>query len=140
MAVAAEQIAELTVPARAEQLKLVRALVGNAAENAGCRAETASQIVIAVNEACMNVIQHGYKGDKTGEIALEIINNAPELVVRLTDSAPPADVDAIRPRDLDDLRPGGLGTHFISTVMDKVSYSVSSGGGGNRLEMRKRIT
>lgn len=140
MSRAANRVIELRFPAIADRLRMVRAVVHDAALMSGCSEAVAEKIVIAVNEACMNVIQHGYKGDVTGEIGLEIINNAPELVVRLTDSAPPADLDAIRPRDLDDLRPGGLGTHFISTVMDEVTYSVTDGGRGNRLEMRKRIT
>jgi sigma-B regulation protein RsbU (phosphoserine phosphatase) len=48
-------------------------------------------------------------------------------------------VGAIHPRPLDELRPGGLGTHFIRTVMDEVAFLPPPAGAGNLLQMTKRI-
>lgn len=139
MAVAAESIAILTVPARAERLKLVRALVGNAAENAGCRAETASQIVIAVNEACMNIIQHGYGDDMEGDIVVSVSRTGSELNIRIEDTAPPVDSDRLQPRDPDELRPGGLGTFFINEIMDNWTIGQRTERQGNYLQMSRKI-
>ena len=36
--------------------------------------ELSKKLVIAVNEACMNIIQHAYKGDESGEIIFEMLN------------------------------------------------------------------
>ena len=44
------------------------------------------------------------------------------LRFQLTDTGRKPDVSTIAPRRLDDVRPGGLGTHFISTVFDSVVY------------------
>lgn len=135
-----EQLVKVQLPARPERLCLVRVLVKRAAELAGCNAELSEQLVIAVNEACMNVIEHAYKGDVNGEIILEIHNNGDSLFFRLLDRAEPVDLDSVKPRDLDDLRPGGLGTHFIREIMDECHMGHLEGGTGNYLEMRKKIS
>jgi len=64
-----------------------------------------TDVVSAVDEACQNIIRHGYGGN--GEIVLEIRRNGPrQLEVQLIDFAPPVDLAKIRPRCLDDVRPG----------------------------------
>ena len=135
-----EQLVKVQLPARPERLCLVRVLVKRAAELVGCNADLSEQLVIAVNEACMNVIEHAYKGDVKGEIILEIHNNGGSLFFRLLDQADPVDLDSVKPRDLEDLRPGGLGTHFIREIMDECHMGHLEGGKGNYLEMRKKIS
>lgn len=122
------------------QLKRVRAAVRAAAQASGFAEEVTEHLILAVNEACMNVIQHAYKGDAAGEIVLEILNNPQRLVFRLKDYAPPVNPAMIKSRDLDDIRPGGLGVHFITTLMDEHRYLPHSGGIGNVLEMVKYKT
>lgn len=123
-------------PAR---LKTVRERVRAAATRAGCGETSAGELVLAVNEACMNIIQHAYKGDASGEIVLEIHNNGDEIEFCLQDFAAPVDCDAIRPRDLDELRPGGLGTHLIREIMDVCEYGHLEGASGNYVRMKKKI-
>jgi len=135
-----QRVAELRIPAHPDRLCLVRALVKRTAESAGCDPALAEQLVIAVNEACMNIIQHAYCGDTAGEIVLEIFNNADTIRFRLQDYAQPVDLDKIRPRDLEEIRPGGLGTHFINEIMDECIMGHLEGERGNYLEMSKRIT
>jgi sigma-B regulation protein RsbU (phosphoserine phosphatase) len=137
--VAAEILFELHLPARPERLSLVRVLVQRAAENAGCGAELSRNLVIAVNEACMNVIQHAYRGDAAGMFVLQVWKDGPQLVFRLTDHAAPVDLVKVRPRDLADLRPGGLGVHFIREIMDDCRMGHLPAGTGNYLEMMKII-
>lgn len=129
----------LNIPAQAEKLCLIRALVRRACELAGCDNELAEKLVIALNEACMNVIQHAYTGDAAGEITLEIHNNEGLLVFELKDQASPVDLDSVRPRDLEDVRPGGLGTHFIREIMDECTMGHLEEGSGNFLRMTKKI-
>ena len=104
-----ETLFQICFPARAERLCMVRSLVKRTAEVAGCTPELSDRLVIAVNEACMNVIQHAYQGDEYGEIVLEMLNNEGKLHFRLVDYAKPIDLSSVVPRDLDDIRPGGLG-------------------------------
>jgi Anti-sigma regulatory factor (Ser/Thr protein kinase) len=122
-----------------DQLCEVRAQVRRAAELKGCDAVLTDNLVLAVNEACMNVIQHAYRDDPEGEILLEILNNGNGLLFRLEDHAEPVDLASVKPRELDQLRPGGLGVHFIREIMDEWKMGHLEGGAGNYLEMIKRI-
>ncbi len=135
-----EKLLELRFQASADRLCLIRPLVKRVAEVVGCQCDLADQLVLAVNEACMNVIQHAYKGDQSGEIILEILNNKKKLMFRLKDFAAPVDLDSIKPRDLDDIRPGGLGTHFIHEIMDECEMGHLEDRQGNYLQMIKKIT
>ena len=134
-----EKLMEVRFQSKPERLCLIRSLVRSAATNSGCSGELCDKLVIAVNEACMNVIQHAYKGDESGEIVLEILNNGSELLFRLKDHAAPIDLNSVKPRDLDQIRPGGLGVHFIREIMDDYRMGHLEKGAGNFLEMIKRI-
>ncbi len=126
-------------PARAEELRRVRESVRREALGQGCAPECAGDIVLAVDEACQNIIRHAYAGRGDGEIVLEIERAGGDLVVSLRDFAAPVDPSRVRPRDLDDLRPGGLGTHLIREVMDGADFAPAPPDGGNLFRMRKRI-
>ncbi|OOY52425.1 ATP-binding SpoIIE family protein phosphatase [Solemya velum gill symbiont] len=98
------------------------------------------KLVLAVGEAVMNVVQHGFdEGGAEGRITLEVCKERDGLLFRLMDNAPSMDPAEVTPRDLDDIRPGGLGTHFIRELMDSVEFMPPPAGSGNLLEMRKRI-
>lgn len=135
-----ETLFEIRFQAKAERLCLIRALVKRTAEVVGCCPELSDKLVIAVNEACMNVIQHAYQGDELGEIVLEMLNNNGKIHFRLVDYANPIDLDSVKPRDLEDIRPGGLGTHFIDEIMDECDRGHLEEGNGNYLEMIKKIS
>lgn len=134
-----QRVVELRFPSQADRLCIVRALVKRTAEFVGCDSALAEQLVIAVNEACMNIIQHAYGNDSPGEIVLEIFNNADTIRFRLQDFAAPVDLNRIKPRELGEVRPGGLGTYFISEIMDECKMGHLEGNRGNYLEMSKRI-
>lgn len=135
----AETIFHLNFPSQPDRLKLVRSAVFDTAMLCGCSKDVARDIVIAVDEACQNVIRHAYKGSPEGKIVLDIGRHGDSIVLSLRDFAEPVDIAKIKPRDLDDLRPGGLGTHFIAEIMDEVEYLKPADGQGNILRMVKRI-
>ena len=122
------------------ELKGLREMVREAAVQAGCDGAMVSELVLAINEACMNVIQHAYGGEPNQEMAVTMSTEGSILVCRIEDNAPPANLDAIKPRALDELRPGGLGTHFMAELMDDCQYGHLRNQAGNFLEMRKKIT
>ena len=133
-----ENSKRLRVPAQPDSLQKLRALVRECAEARGFHREAVEQLVLAVNEACMNVIQHGYQG-QPGSIELHIVPIDDGIEFRVHDSAAPVSLDDWRPRALDDLRPGGLGVHFIREIMDEVEYVPVAGDIGNSLRMRKYL-
>ena len=130
---------ELRFNSDPKKLRMVRERVQEIAEEFGCSKKLISDLVIAINEACMNIMQHAYKGEKSGEILLEIQKESGEVQVLLTDFAEPIDPGGIQPRDLEDVKPGGLGTYFIQEIMDDCTYGHLDDKAGNYLKMRKKI-
>ena len=128
----------LRFPARPSSLKRIRGAVADRARQLGCGDACMRDIVIAVDEACQNIIRHAY-GRRRGDVVLEMRRDGDALIVRLIDFAAPVDVSRIRPRPLDELRPGGLGTHLMCAVMDEVVFLPAPEGCGNMLQMVKRI-
>jgi sigma-B regulation protein RsbU (phosphoserine phosphatase) len=133
-----ERILERRFPADPQELRAVRSAVRDSLLACGTRPACAEDCVMAIDEACQNIIRHAY-GGHTGDILLEIERVGDELVVCLTDFAPPVDRSRVKPRDLDDVRPGGLGTHLMREVMDRVEFAEPPPGCGNLLRMVKRI-
>ncbi len=133
-----DPLIELRFFARADRLRLLRSVVRDAAKYVGMRRQEVDNVVLAVNEACMNVIQHAYKNDPRGEIRLSIYNSNDALVFRLQDDAPCVDEKKVCSRDLDDIRPGGLGVHFIENIMDESAF-LRCGEKGNLFQMIKYI-
>ena len=82
---------------------------------------------LALDELITNIITHGYgEGDGDHEIGIRIEVADNVLTVRIKDDARAFDPLAAPPPDLDtaiEHRPiGGLGVHFVRTVMDRVAY------------------
>ncbi len=128
---------EIKITSNPKFLTIVRAVVGLTCELAGFPPAEQRKIVLAVDEACTNIIRHTYHGDHGRSIEISCNNGNDLLEIVLRDCGPPLDLDRIRPRDLDEIRPGGLGTHFIRSVMDEVKYAHEEGG--NSLRMVKRL-
>ena len=136
---AVERLAKIRFEARAENLQGARDQVRGAVLKKGYASETINCIVLAVDEACSNIIRHGYGEGKTGDIILEVLYSQDELIFRLTDFADQVDKKKLCSRDLDDIRPGGLGVHLIKKVMDSFEYLDGPQGVGNVLELRKKV-
>lgn len=135
---AEERLLDLRFPASADRMALVRPSVRRAARLCGFDEAAIQDIVLAVGEACQNVILHAYAGVKKGDIVLGLLRDRDGIVVRVTDFAPPVDPETIKPRDLDDIRPGGLGTHFLREIMDTADFLPAPDGAGNVLQMTKK--
>lgn len=134
-----ERVAQVKVDSRPETLRLVRAVVSEAAVLCGCSENCVRDIVIAVDEACQNVIRHAYGGNPDGEILIDIRREGDRIAFNIIDFADPVDISKVKPRSLEELRPGGLGIHFISQCMDDARFKSPPEGAGNRLWMVKRI-
>lgn len=98
--------------------------------------EQSDMIILAVDEAFTNVIRHGYKMDFTQKIDVSIqIREEKEIEIKMQDDAPLIDISDIRSRDLKDIQPGGLGIHFLYSIMDKVEFTIMENR--NALIMKK---
>lgn len=118
----------------------LRHMIDTLSTGLGFAPDDASQICLAIDEALCNVIRHGYDSAPDGRIRLSIHERGDEGMLEfiVEDDARQVDLDTIRSRDLEDVRPGGLGVHLITEIMDEVTYEHREAG-GMRLQMRKRL-
>jgi len=102
------------------------------AGHAGVTDEILYDIQLAVDEACTNIITHGYAGMDPGSIILDLELDSDKITISLTDfghafepdNAPIPDVDApIEEREL-----GGFGLFFIQQSVDEMKYHTSEDG------------
>lgn len=128
-----------TYPARPEELARMRAELRLVLQSWGVNKEDMDNIVLAVSEGCMNVIQHAYEGMDEGLYSISLEWEEGQIRIGIQDSAPAIDIHKIIPRNLDDIKPGGLGVHFIHEIMDEVKYQVLPHGKGNLLTMKKSL-
>ncbi len=129
----------ITVPSHPKFLYVIRSAVYPLVIEAGFPKREARKIVLAVDEACSNIIKYAYEGDATKMIQLRVSLDQQRLVMELTDMGKKPDMSKIAPRKLDDVRPGGLGTHIIRTVFDSVTYD-THGETGTVLTLIKKKT
>jgi serine/threonine-protein kinase RsbW len=132
----------MTRAAELETLTGFRDLIDQACgEHPSVDQQTCYDLKLAVEEACMNVITHGYSGMNPGSIMLELQFNPGQVLVRLTDFGHPFEpYEPAAPDlggDLEDGLTHGFGLHFIYQTMDQISYATAQDG--NHLRFVKRL-
>ncbi len=130
-----ELLHELAFEARATALGKMRRQLTELLTDARCSISEIQSIVIAINEACMNIIQHAYQGDSSKPIRLLVEVDDETVQFELLDCAAPIDLARVRGRSFDEVRPGGLGVNFINQLMHEVRYSHRTEQAGNCLRM-----
>ncbi len=107
----------------------------------GFTEEQATKIMLAMDEALVNVIRHAYGGAHDKPIFIDMRgtedNGRIGLRVLIRDEGRKVDPAKIRSRDLDDIRPGGLGVHLMKSIMDVVEFTPQDRG--MALEMIKYL-
>jgi sigma-B regulation protein RsbU (phosphoserine phosphatase) len=136
----AQTLLDLQFPAQAAQMRSVRARLRETLDEQAVGPEMRDRLVLAVDEACTNIIRHAYcECGNDDTISLLLKRERDMLVFELRDDAPTVDPGKIDARDLGDCRPGGLGVPFIRALMDDWRLQPGPGGCGNVLRMRKRL-
>jgi anti-sigma regulatory factor (Ser/Thr protein kinase) len=131
-----ELLVTISFCSRASRLRLLRSVMRDTAELAGLDESQTEAMVLAVNEACMNIIQHAYGMAPDGQIDVSVLQEHGALVVRVRDYAATVDTRQVRSRELDDIRPGGLGVYLINSLMDECGFLEPPSDGGNLFEMK----
>jgi anti-sigma regulatory factor (Ser/Thr protein kinase) len=119
---------KFAMPSDPRYLPVVRGAIGPLAAAIGWDESECGAITLAVDEALTNIIRHAYHSRADGLIELECCESADGLEITLLDNGDAPDRLKICARELGCDQPGGLGTHIIKKVMDRVSYEASPEG------------
>jgi serine/threonine-protein kinase RsbW len=137
-----KNISELIVKSRTENLSLIRDFVSSKALAAGLAKDSIENIMLAVDEACTNIIKHAYKSIPDGEIKIKLEYNSKKLLISIIDTGSTFDPDSVPDPDLQKYyrngRVGGLGMYLMKTFMDEVKY-ISVPGKYNEVLLSKNI-
>jgi len=108
----------------------------------GADSAAVHDICVAVSEVCANVVQHGFRTEPEGSIAIETSAAADRFVIRIEDDAPVFDPSVLPRPDVESdwqrREPGRLGWHLVYAVMDEVTHE-PRGDRGNLVVLVKRI-
>jgi serine/threonine-protein kinase RsbW len=132
---------EITREARLENLPALLHFISGACARAGASTSDEFAVKLAVEEACVNVMTHGYAGREPGPISVTFRADPDRFVVTIADFAAPFQPETLPEPDLtsgwQEREIGGLGWWLIRKMVDNVEYE-SRPGSGNRLTLVKR--
>jgi serine/threonine-protein kinase RsbW len=133
--------AELTIQSSIDQLEKIRGFVSQAAEAFGFEECEGYKIVMAVDEACSNIIRHGYGKNSNEKLHIVIQTTDNRFIVTVNDRGKSYD---LRTHSLPDMeaylaakKSGGLGIKLIRSLVDEIQYEQSNGE--NKLVLTKRL-
>ncbi len=116
--------------ARKENLPSIAEFIGEHLAGQGFSEKEIFEVGLAVDEACSNIILHGY-GEEEGQIEVELAVSPERVTVSLKDSGVPFNPLTVEPPDLcddvDQRKVGGLGVFIIKKTMDSVGYEYRDG-------------
>lgn len=128
------------VPAKYDSIRILASVLGKVINVSRLGEREAFACRLALDEACVNIIEHAYANHSTGEIEATIHGSPGMCTICLTDFGEPYDPQQVASpqfgEDIEQASPGGLGLYLMRTMMDDVQYVASPNG--NSLIMVKR--
>ncbi len=133
---------KLVIKSRTENLSVIRNFVQDNALAAGMSSKAINDIMLAVDEACTNIIKHAYKSFPDGEIVITIKSLAKKIIIKITDYGKSFHPEVILEPDIREYyrqkKVGGLGMYLMKSLMDDVKY-VSIPGKYNQVLLTKNL-
>jgi len=131
----------LTVSGNFENLAKIGDFISQAATQAGLDAQASYAVQLAVDEACTNIIEHGYGGEGRGQIQLTYHIKEDGLEIIIYDQATPFDPSLVPEPDihapLAERATRGMGLFFIRKSVDSYEFKFGTPE-GNQLILFKR--
>jgi len=133
---------ELRVKSKTENLSEIRDFVSANASAAGIAPANIDNIILAVDEACTNIIKHAYKLSPQGEIIIKIDYDEEKFTITIIDYGKSFEPERVPRPDLQkyyrEHKVGGLGMYLMKSLMDDVEY-ISIPGEYNQVLLSKKI-
>jgi len=127
-----------------QELEKIRDFIDYWATEFGFNKIDANKIILAVDEACSNLIKYAFQNEPNKEICIKIETKKPNFVINISDDAPPFDLTDSPDLNMNDyfnrMKRGGLGIHIIKNVMDEIIYKPSDNKRNkNLLQLKKQL-
>jgi len=123
------------LPVEAQSLPLVRGLLRQTLEHLRVRGSAVDEILLALTEACANVVQHAGAQE---EYRVDVTIDGEVCLISVLDHGSGFDVDAVSadppPSPLD----GGRGLLLMRELVDRLSF-VADDDGTHRVTLEKRL-
>lgn len=115
-----------------ENLKGVRDFIRNALKNHGVSDLQISELVLALDEMCSNLMIHSHQCNPHELFEINIIlKKGHPVVFEIIDDGNTFDINQFSEPDLGNLvhekRKGGLGIRLVKSIMDKIEYQNRNG-------------
>lgn len=127
-----ETIATLELQASLADLEDIRQFITRTCDPMQINADTVYNFNLAVTELVTNTILYGYK-EQPGRIAIEILRQEGDLLIRISDEAPFFDPTQAPAPDfsipIEDRPPGGWGIYLTRQIVDRFTHRNLVGGG-----------
>ncbi len=128
---------EITIPAQMSYLIQVREFIEHIGKKYKYTEKIINSFKLVIDEACTNIIRHGYRDIKNGEIVIKAIVRRLSLTIVIVDQGRSYDPRQANTPDLakyvDIGKKGGLGILMMRKLMDDLQYNVSERGNEFRL-------
>ena len=122
---------EITVTNETSNLARVRDFVSDLMCEVGVKKEDENRIILAVDEAVSNIIEHAYENTLEGEIKVKVVAGQGQFTVTISDTGKQFDPEIIADPDLEEhIKLGkkrGLGLFLMRQVMDEVNFHYREG-------------
>ena len=116
------------------ELKNIREFVIDSCRDFPLSEAKVNEVVLGVDEACANVIRHGYHMSKKGCLEIVISSDDDHAQFIIKDGCSQITDKQLTPKQEDLCKPGGMGLCLIHYVAEKVRL-IPHKGKGNWLEM-----
>lgn len=117
---------KLVVKSTTDNLINIRDFIKDSAVSSGLKEDVIGKIILAVDEACTNIIKHAYKYSVDGEINVAVKADKSKFTIQITDSGNHFNPKEIPDPDIQkyhkEKKGGGLGMFLMKKLMDEVSY------------------
>lgn len=112
-------------------LKEVRQFVKETLAETSLVEDVTSRVILAVDEAVSNIIEHAYEEGRKDRIEMAITHDDKRVDILIRDFGKTFDPGKIAPPDMQEYirvrRKGGLGIFLIRKIMDEVEYTFKEG-------------
>jgi len=128
---------EITIPAQMSYLVQIREFIEHIGKKYKYSEKLVNSFKLVIDEACTNIIRHGYRDIKNGEIQVKAIIRRLSLTIIIIDQGISYDPRQANTPDLykyvDIGKKGGLGILMMRKLMDDLQYTVTERGNEFRL-------